>query len=83
MVGEIFAFVVLLFALAMFGTLAWRITFHLIGFDPQEFARWMARLREREPADPRHGTGNAGTPMSATPAGLVERVDRILAMLDK
>jgi hypothetical protein len=82
MVGEIVAFVVLLAGVALFGALAWRLTLHLIGFDPQELAMWTKRLRERDPARPRRDSSSAGAAMPATPNGLVERVDRILAMLD-
>jgi hypothetical protein len=82
MIGEIVALLVLLVGIAVFGALAWRLTLHLIGLDPQEFAMWRTRFRERRASEPQPGTSNAPAPVSAAPTGLGDRIDRVLALVE-
>jgi hypothetical protein len=82
MIGEIVALVVLLVGIAIFGALAWRLTLHLIGLDPQEVAMWRTRFRERRTSEARPGTSNALAPVSATPTGLGDRIDRVLTLVE-
>ena len=83
MIGEIVAFVVLFVGVVFFGAVAWRLTLHVIGVDPQEVAIWRARVREfRRPAS-RHDASLAAAPPGAGPSGSVERVARVLALLEE
>jgi hypothetical protein len=51
MIGEILASFALLLAVGVFGVVAWRLSLHVIGVDPQELALWRARFRERRGND--------------------------------
>jgi hypothetical protein len=83
MIVEIFAFFVLLAGIAIFGTLAWLLTLHLIGFERRELAMWTDRVRERGIPRIRVEPRSAAAPMPAAPTGVVaDRVDRLLARLD-
>jgi len=81
-IGELVAIVVLLLGIAILGVLTWRLTLHLIGVDPQELALWTKRFRERRAPEPAPEPTVALTPVPATPTGVAERVDRVLAQLD-
>jgi hypothetical protein len=51
MIAEIVASFALLLAVGVFGVVAWRLSLHVIGVDPQEVALWRARFRERRNED--------------------------------
>jgi hypothetical protein len=82
MVGEIVGLVVLFAGLAIFATVAWRLSLHLIGLDSQELTMFRNRFRELRTPEPALGTSGAVTPAPATATGVAERVDRMLALLE-
>ena len=82
MIGEIVGLFVLVVGVAIFGAVAWRLTLHVIGVDPQEFATWRARFRGRENPETHPEMSGVAAPASANPSRPAERVERILALLD-
>jgi hypothetical protein len=82
MIGEIVAFVVVVVGVAILGAVAWRLTLHVLGVDPQEFATWRARFREWRTPETEPGMSGAVAPVSANPSGPAERVGRIMVLLE-
>jgi hypothetical protein len=82
MIGEIVGLLVLLVGVAIFGAVAWRLTLHVIGVGPQEFATWRTRFREKQAPETQPEMSGAVAPASANPSGPAERFERILALLD-
>ena len=82
MIGEIVGLFVLLVGVAIFGTVAWRLTLHVIGVDPQEVATWRARFRAKETPDTQPEMSGAVAPASAIGTGPAARVERIFELLD-
>ena len=83
MIGEILALVVISVGVAIFGVVAWQLTLHVIGVDPHEVAMWKARFRGWRTPETQLGVSGAAPPVSSTPSGAAERVERILVLLDE